>query len=159
MTRHDLCTLLGDVNACTEAQEWVDSLTCETAEEVWNLCERGDWLLWIAGKLPGVTRQRLVFAACQCARLALPFVDKNDLRPLKCIETTEAWTRDEATIEELESARGAAYAAAAAAAAYAAYAYAADAAADAAADGLKRVLRECADIVRKHITFEEVAGR
>jgi hypothetical protein len=81
-------------------------------------------------------RKEGVRAACLCAREALRYVPAGELRPLRAIETAEAWTRGEATIAQVRAARDEAWAADAAYAAYAAdaadAAYAADAA-DAAA--------------------------
>jgi hypothetical protein len=96
------------------------------------------------------------------------------MRPLRAIETAEAWTRGEATIEEVRTAADAAYTydAASVSAAYAAYAaavavsaavaYAASAvAAYAATPAAARSssLREMADIVRGIIKVEDLWER
>ena len=89
-------------------------------------------MLWIIAKTAVESdRKTIVSIACECARLALPYT--KDPRVLACIETTEAWTRGEATIEQVRSARWAAYAAADAAA---------YAAADADADAYAAAARE-----------------
>jgi len=144
---------------CADALKWLR--TQPDAQTAWDKSERGDWMLYHAGKLAGEpgsdVRRPLVLAACACARLALPYVMKSELSPLAAIETTERWARGEANAPSLEDVRqayaaDAAYAAYAADAAYAA-AYAADAAASAAsASAYARVktLAACADIVRKH---------
>ena len=151
-------------DACTEAVEW--ARTQPDYATAWAVCERGDWLLWLIGRLSGPpdseSRRRLVGAAADCEALALPIFEARypgDTRPRVAIETARRYARGEATAEECGTA--AAYAAYA----YAAYAYAADAAAAAAAadaadaadaayatyrSGRARVLRECADIVRQH---------
>ena len=140
-------SLLGDLCACQEAVKWARGKDLHT---VWITCERGDWLLWLCGKMvdkPGwSTRAQLVLAACSCAETSLKYVPEGEDRPRAAIETARKWARGKATIEEVR--RAAAYAAdyAAAAAAYAAaaaaaYAYDADAT-------KKKVLKECADIVR-----------
>jgi hypothetical protein len=156
------------LNACSEAVE--DAHNYKTSDELWSACKRGDWMLWLIGKLSGEAgsekRKQLVLTACKCARLALQYVPKNELRPLKAIETAEQWARGEnniilndvrdfAVADAFAAAAkdAAAFAAAvadadAAAAAAAAYA-AAYAAADAAADAAKtKVLAQCANIVR-----------
>ena len=153
-----------ELGACGDALQ--DALKYETSQELWDKCERGDWMLWLIGKTSGDSgsdkRKKLVLTACKCARLALPFVKEGELRPLKAIETAEQWARGEndVTLGQVRNAAYAAYAAYAAnAAAYAAYAaYAADAAnaaayaayaayaADAAAR--KEILIKCAEIVR-----------
>lgn len=55
-------------DTCDEARKWC--LTQPDYQAAWDACERGDWLLWLAGRL-GVDRRLLVRAACACARLAL----------------------------------------------------------------------------------------
>jgi len=121
-------------------------------------------MLWYAAKKAGPVgdekRKRLVLAACECARLALPVWEKrypDDKRVRECIETAEKWARDEATLEALKVSRQNCYAAYASYAADAAYApdasyaaYAANAAAYAYAAAHTATLKKCADIVRKH---------
>jgi len=150
------------LGACGEAVEW--AARYQTEQEAWDSCQRGDWLLWYAGRYAGEpgsqARKRLVLAACACARVALPLVAEGETRPRVAIETAERWARgDGATLDDVTSAAYAAYAAASAA--YYAYAassaaYAADAAYSAAAysaysaDAATRreMLATYADIVR-----------
>jgi hypothetical protein len=169
----NLVEYLETKGACEESLEWADS---QSDQDAWAKCERGDWMLWILAKLAGrdpasPERRKVTLAACACARLALVYLPKGELRPLKAIEAAEAWVRGDSsvTLEDLRKARyatayaaaaDAAYAADAAAyAAYAAYAAAADAAADAAdaadaaaaaaaASARASTLKKCADIVR-----------
>ena len=166
----DILTKLG---ACTEAVKWAGR---KTPKKAWETCKRGDWLLWIASKLD-IDRKKLVLAACACARTALKYVPVGEDRPRIAIETAEAWTRGEATIEQVRTAARAASAAAdaaadaaasaaadaASAAARAAYAaaraaYAASAAASAAAHAAAHAAarKDIADIVRKIIPFSVI---
>jgi len=155
---------LRSLGACREARDWSRNYG---AQEAWDACEDGRWMLWLAGRLSGDresdTRRALVLCACECARLALKHVKPGEERPLRAIETAECWARREegVTIEQVRAAAAYADAAAYAAAAYAAYAaaaYAADdaayaAAAASAAAGVaarKKTLAECAAIVRRH---------
>jgi hypothetical protein len=162
---------LARLGACAEAVTW--ARTYDTPAAAWAACKRGDWMLWIAGRLAGPpgdeTRRPLVAADCECARLSLDLVQAGEDRSRLGIETAEAWVRGEATLAEVRAAAKAAYAAYAAcaacatasrAAAKAAYAAAAAAAADAAASvaadaaasaaAAAATLRQCADIVRRH---------
>ena len=121
---------------CTDALEWLR--TQPDAKTAWEKSERGDWMLYHAGKLAGEpgsdARRHLVLAACACARPALKYVKKGELRPLQAIEIAERWARGGANAPTLQEVRRVAYAAAHAAAyadaayAYAYAAYAADAA-------------------------------
>ena len=131
---------INHLHPCEDAATWADGYT--SPDEAWRECQRGDWMLWLLGKLSGTPesddRKKLVLCAMECARLVLPIYEKrftSDNRVRACIETAERWANGQATITELRSARSAAAAAAyAAAAADSAYATAAAyAAADAAA--------------------------
>jgi len=177
---------LKKLNVCEKAVEWLENQP--DWQIAWNNCERGDWMLWLLAKLSGSpetkNRMKLTLVACECARFALPFVEKGEKRPLKAIETAEKWTRGEPDIT-YQMVRSAAYTAhtayntwtacalASYAAAHAAYsavaaaAYAAVAAEDVAdayavaaapipyawaadANTKTQILKQCADIVRKH---------
>ena len=97
-------TLVSDLrrlDACREALAWAANYADMHA--AWAACDRGDWMLWVAART-GVDRKRVVLAACACARLALVHVPYGELRPLRAIETAEAWCRDEATIQEVRRA-------------------------------------------------------
>ena len=142
---------------CSEAVDYCRSFS--SAQKAWDSCERGDWMLWLLGKLSGPSesnsRRKLVLTACKCARLSLKFVSKDEKRPLKAIQTVEAWAKRKkgVTLDDvMDAANAAANTAYAANAAYAAYtAYAAYAAAAAyAAYAEKKTLKKCADIVRKN---------
>ena len=126
---------LKELGACLEAVNWTGSQIDDAS--AWNACERGDWMLWLLGKLSGPAwgerRKLLVLAACECARLALPYTHGKQIETY--IETVEAWTRGEVTQTQVRNA----YDAAAAAATNAA-----------AATARSRTLHLCADIVRKH---------
>ena len=174
MTAKKFEELLNELGACSSVVEWAHG---KTLHVVWKTCQRGDWLLWLAGKMADKkgwhTRKQIVLAACACAATALKYVPKGEERPKKAIQTARAWAKGKATIEEVWAATHAAHADAhaahaAAAAAYAAYAaaHAAHAAAAAAADDAAAAadaadaaaaaartttLAECADIVRKYL--------
>ena len=163
MKHSDVIALLNKKSACSEATEWVESHRW-TAKTLWNRCENGAWMLWIAARI-GVDRKLLVRAACACARESLKYVRAGEERPRVAIETTERWTRGEATIGEVRAAADAAadaaaaasYAAAAADAAAAA-AYAADAAADARKQARAESLKRSAELVRGHIPYSAIAA-
>ena len=86
---------LKNLNVIEEAIR--DALEYSTSQESWDDCKRGDWMLWLIGKLSGEPesekRKKLVLTACKCARLSLKYIAKGETRPLKAIETAEAWAR------------------------------------------------------------------
>lgn len=109
---------LADLEPCDDAVEW--ARTYPTAQAAWDACERGDWMLWILGRLSGEpgsdARRRLVLCAVECAALApaakLPSVEE---ARQTCLRTAAAWARGTAGIQQLRSAADAAYDAATAA--------------------------------------------
>src|SRR5262245_34769332 len=101
MKRIPLNKLLQSFAACDQAVAWADARDWQAA---WDECDRGDWLLWIAARL-GVERRTVVWAACKCARLALRHIPNGEKRPLKAIQTAEAWCKGKATIEQVREAR------------------------------------------------------
>jgi hypothetical protein len=174
MNAKQFAALLVELNACSEAQEWAGG---KSLAVVWKTCKRGDWLLWLCGKMADKpnwpTRKEVVLAACDCAKLALKYVPKGEERPRKCLETVRAWAAGNATIHEVRTARAAADADAAAAyaayadaadaayaadaaAAAAAYAYAVYAYADAAANARTTTLAKCAVLVRKRLKVQDI---
>jgi len=146
MTAPHWTDALARLGACSEAVEW--ALGYASLSEAWAACERGDRMLWLAGRVSGEVgspeRRRLTLAACGCARIALPYVPAGEGRPLECIETAERYGHGDpgVTLEMVQAAARAAEAAAAEAAA-------AGAAAEA-ATAWAAMLRRCADIVREH---------
>lgn len=159
------------LGACPPAVEWAKDYA--SLDEAWAVCDRGDWMLWLAGCVGGGsgsdTRRQLTLAACGCARLLLAdfeAVFPGDTRPRTAIETAERWARGEAgvSLAAVRTAADATYATYAAAA-YAAYAATESAATTTAASAAayvaariariapaakQRALRDCADIVRRH---------
>ena len=109
------------MDACNDAVKYCQGY--KTLSSAWDVCERGDWMLWLVGKLSGPTespsRKKLVLCACECARLSLKYVKEGELRSLKAIETAEKWARGEdgKSLQEVKNAASAAAAADAAAAA------------------------------------------
>jgi hypothetical protein len=146
---------------------------CGDGEKIWNTCENGGSMIEFAEKL-GVKHERLVWTACQCARPVL-YLAKSSVFE-NAVETAERWCKGEATTEEVGKAAmealdaavdadddaaynayNAAYAAAYAAA-YdgAAYIGAAAYAASSASEASSEAHAQCADIVRKEITWPTI---
>lgn len=105
---------LESVGACREPLRWVADFA--DAQTAWDACERGDWMLWVLGRLSGPpgsdSRKKVVLAACECARLALAQYEihyREDSRPRTAIETAERHARSEASIDEVRAASAAAY--------------------------------------------------
>lgn len=101
-TKKNLLDKMKSTDTCRAAVEWVESQE-GTAQEIWDRCERGDWMMWFAAKI--ADRRLVGLAACACARESLKYVPAGEDRPLICIETTEAYWNGKATVEEVRKAR------------------------------------------------------
>ena len=110
--------LLIELNACYSAKVFVGSKSIETSLK---MCERGDWILWLAKKL-GLPLNKLTLAKARSAKTVIHLMKEK--RSMNAVHGAEAFGLDKATREELDLARKNAYAAAT----YAANTYAADAA-------------------------------
>lgn len=64
----DIASQLRGGEACRPAIDWVKAEGFATFQEVWDNCERGDWLLWFVHIL-GVNPQLVVRTAIECARV------------------------------------------------------------------------------------------
>ena len=127
-------------DACSDGAEFAAKFS--SMAEVWDACPRTDWLLWILDRLEIRDDKKLRLFACWCVRNTKLADGRTvwdlltDERSRKAVEVAEAFACGEATQEELDAARDAAYAAWSAAyaeyAAYAAYAAYAEYAAGAA---------------------------
>jgi len=167
---------LKTLNACDPALEWVGD---KSLHEAWNTCERGDWMLWLAAMVE-IDRKVLVLATCECARLFLHFFPEGENRPRKAIEIAESWAKGKASLSKVNTAeqecwdyywaapRGAPLdqraaplarrvaAAARAAAAVARGAAARRARAASAAQAAEYNPKKSADIIRKHISANDI---
>ena len=89
---------------CEDGALWYNG---RDSHKAWLACQRGDWLLWVAGRLD-VDRNLMVAAACDCAELALPLTRRAALEAEKAIATTRRWLEGDATQEEVLAAADAA---------------------------------------------------
>src|SRR3990172_6176815 len=73
-----------------------------TNETAWKVCERGDWMLWLIGRITDRSDdaglRRLTLAKVGCAKLVLHLM--KDERSRKAIEVAERVGRGDATREE-----------------------------------------------------------
>ena len=107
--------LLKKLDACEEARIWAAD---KSWKEVYNTCDRGDWLLWLFKKTNPDDLKLLTLAKGHCANTVRYLM--KDERSIKAVDASIAFGLGEITKDELDAA--AAYAAAAYAAAYPAYA-------------------------------------
>ena len=70
LLRDDLLLAMTRLDACDDARAWLTSCPACTFADLWDACPRGDWLLWLAGRLPGMEVQ-VGRATAAVARLAL----------------------------------------------------------------------------------------
>jgi hypothetical protein len=146
---------LWELGACDGA-DWADKY--DDAQQAWDECPRGDWMLWWLGKEAGEpwsdSRRPLVGCAATCASLAPTGDGEHELSRAWAIGAALRWADGGSSREELMAAATAtALATASSYAIAAAYTIAAEqvgyAAYVAGGGGGCGVPRECADIVRE----------
>ena len=120
---------LKKLGACEDAVIWASEQ--QSLDSAWQNCDRGDWMLWLAGKTAGPSgdtrRKKLVLAAVECAQLSISYVRAGEKRPAKALRIARDWAiGGKSTLEDVKSA---AYVVSAAASAADACASAASAAA------------------------------
>jgi len=118
------------LQACYEAMEWAGD---KTLQEIWETCERGDWMLWLLRRsdLFKTYHRKFTMAKWVCANQVRHLM--TDKRSLNALDVAYKYAIGEASNEELETSANAAYVAAAAINATASAINAAACAADAAA--------------------------
>ena len=127
------------LDPCHEAWKWV--LTQNSPQELWDKCDRIDWMMWLLGHTD-TDRKISVALACRFARLALPYAKTG--AALRCIETIEARLAGTATLEQVGVARAAADAA--------------DAADATDRDARKASKQESCNAIRRNITADMIAA-
>lgn len=100
---------LQENNACKESIRWIKQNNIQSLEEAWNICERGDWLLWMATKLK-VDKRKLVLCGALYAHTFVQYME--DPRSRDAVRIAFLWGRGKATDAELVKARTGAWIAA-----------------------------------------------
>lgn len=99
---------LKSLDACADAREWAGE---RTAQQVWDQCDRADWLLWWAARTSANSKQDIVRCAATIARTVAHL--NGDPRVIQAIEAAEVYA-DKPTEENQQRAAEAARAAGAA---------------------------------------------
>ena len=93
---------LQENKACGSSILWIEEKNIQSLEEAWNICERGDWLLWMATKL-NIDKRRLVLCAALCAHTVIQYMQ--DSRSRNAVRIAFLWGREKVTDTQLEKAK------------------------------------------------------
>jgi hypothetical protein len=101
---------LKEMDACAQALAYLEKQS--SYQEAWENCTRGDWMLWLLGKVLDegneVEFRRLTLAKARCSKLVIDLICDDYSK--KAVEVAEKFGLGEATREELDSAAADAYA-------------------------------------------------
>ena len=103
--------LLEKLGACDDAKLWAKN---KTFKEIFETCERGDWLLWLFVRTNHTNLKELTLAKAHCANQVRHLM--KDERSINAIDVAIRFGEGLASRDELDAEVDAAYAA------YAAYA-------------------------------------
>jgi hypothetical protein len=92
MTLHDYLNIR---DACPDALTWLGD---RSPREAWEVCERADWMLWLADHI-GIDQRLVVLCGTGCARSVLHLLPAGEERPRQAIEAAEAWAYGRGTAE------------------------------------------------------------
>jgi hypothetical protein len=96
-----------DLRILTPSQELLDFYdNYDSFEDAWNACARGDWMLWIAGRLE-IDFRTLTLAKSRCARTVIHLM--KDIRSINAVEVSEQYGLGKSNEEELQEAKQEAY--------------------------------------------------
>ena len=108
MNAAELSDLLVRLGSSQELVEWARD---RSLTEMWEQCERPDWMLWLCEKMideaDWPTHQEVVLAACNCAQTVLHIYENKYPQsrvPRKALEVARSWASGRATLEEVRSA-------------------------------------------------------
>jgi hypothetical protein len=87
--------LLRKLSACSDAVEWAKG---KSLAEVWEQCDRADWLLWLCQRMVGEkgwpSHEEIVLVTRDIVESWLHFFEEkypDDQRPREAIEAARAW--------------------------------------------------------------------
>src|SRR5690606_23365876 len=96
-------TEIEKLQACKQAVKFRKQFN--TFEDAWEVCDRGDWMLWVAYRI-GVDGRKLFLAKGKCAELVIHLM--NDERSVAGVKAAIAYGNGEIGEPELQDAADAA---------------------------------------------------
>jgi len=102
-----LLDLLLRLDACGDARTW--AVTQPDLRTAWAVCQRADWMLWLAAML--LPRPVVVLAACDCAETAVHLIEDGGLQmnALLALHIAREWAQGREDPETVRAASDAAY--------------------------------------------------
>jgi len=102
-----LLDLLLRLDACEDARTW--AVTQPDLRTAWMVCQRADWMLWIAAML--LPRPVVVLAACDCAETTVHLIEDggSQMAALLALHIAREWAEDREDPETVRAASDAAY--------------------------------------------------
>jgi len=76
----DFCS---ENEACGEGWRWADN-NCKTMAEVWDTCERSDWIVWVASRSFDLHNKKVF--ACWCVRQVWDLLSEDRKKAAECAE-------------------------------------------------------------------------
>lgn len=85
-----------DPEAYSEVIEWLEEHPGYTSQDLWEKCERGDWMLGLCA-LMGLHPKSIISAAMDCTKRALKHIPKKEKRVDAVFDNLQLWLKGEIT--------------------------------------------------------------
>ncbi len=93
---------LEKTGSCPKGVAWASQY--ETAQEAWNACNRGDWMLWAWGENCkedySKSHKNMVLACVKISKKSIKYIENKEIEKLvkKSLDTTERWAKGEKSV-------------------------------------------------------------
>lgn len=97
---------LKEWNACPDGYKWAIQNKIKSTEDVWDKCERADWLLWLIQKTGRIDEKRMIIITALIAETVLHIYEEkfpDDSRVRECIQAIKDYANGKITKEKLKT--------------------------------------------------------
>ena len=92
---------LGDLDICSEARKWINEHPNKSLQELWDICERGDWMLFLLRKNYYVPKEIYREMAWEFAVGAIQYSGRNKDVCIETLDIVSQFLNGECSLEEL----------------------------------------------------------
>lgn len=92
-------------HVCNDALNWLYQHRYDDLNTLYNMCDRGDWIMWVLDNILRVDRKILILATCDCIDLVVGYIPQSYKQVLGIVQKTLKDSREFACGERVQSIR------------------------------------------------------